>query len=242
MRGVSHGDLKYENIGVNERGEISCFDFDQAVAGHPLECLFRDFLGFSIGGYGSKISILGRLKHVNWIAGAARLYSAAKRSVLGQQPYCDWETLNMRCRLSQDPLCIALYDSWKKAAKSDANSPGMGKTYYSLDYRGIHFPGERPWAYRWEMIERKVSFCGKRFVELGCNMSLLAIHAALYGAEKCTAVDINERVLDAAATLSKAFSTEISYHKINFDSSEQWEEKLRNHDIASALLHASKEG
>ncbi len=243
LKGFSHGDLTHGNIGLNERGGLSCFDFDQAVSGHPLNCILRDFLGIPMGGHGCKISLLKRLKNVVWFIGLTRIYTVVKDLMFGQRAFCDWDTLNLRCILSQDPLCTALYSGWKQAAESNANSPGMGKAYYSLDYRGIHFPGERPWAFRWEMIDGRVSFKGKRFLELGCNMSLLSIQAALGGAVKCTGVDINQTVLNAASSLAEAFSVKVDYHAIDFDSVDPWEEKLKGHDCVSALsvLHWVKD-
>jgi predicted methyltransferase len=99
----------------------------------------------------------------------------------------------------------------------------------------MHFPGERPWALRWETISRAVSFEGKRVIELGCNLGLLSIHARLAGAASVVAVDHNQRVLDAASKAAAVFGAEVIFHRIDFDQDADWEVRLGTGDLVTAL-------
>jgi hypothetical protein len=73
---------------------------------------------------------------------------------------------------------VSLAQAWEIAARSQASFPGLQLAYYSLDVAGINFPGERPWVQRWNSLRANVNFKGKRFLELGCNLGLLSIHAS----------------------------------------------------------------
>ncbi|MGH8017654.1 MAG: hypothetical protein ACREIA_05085, partial [Opitutaceae bacterium] len=234
--GLSHGDLLRSNIGLNSINVVVVLDLDQAGWGHPLHCFLRDFIGLSGSGRASRFSMLDRFAEQSWFGGAVRLLSFFKRKAgsrknLGHSP---WDFC-MRSKCRGNEMLTGLTDAWRIGAESGANSPGRNLAYYSLDIDGLHLPGERPWATRWYAISRAVDFRGKRFVELGCNMGLLSIHAKLGGAAATAGADINARVLDAAAKAATAFEVEVRFVQIDFDNDDEWEAVLGDGDVVSAL-------
>ena len=105
-----------------------------------------------------------------------------------------------------------------------------------MDISGHLFIGERPWELRWKYINDNIDFKNKRFLELGCNMSLLSVFAMKKGASKCTGIDHDRQILESAKLIAEAFETkDINYLQIDFDSEAIWESKITEHDIVSCL-------
>ncbi|MFL5482640.1 MAG: methyltransferase [Gemmatimonadaceae bacterium] len=237
--GCSHGDLHRLNVGRNSNGTLSVFDFDQAVTGIPLRCWLRDFFG--IGAYSrmGDISLFRRAAEVAWISvfvkGLRAIPVALTRPFRRPRSIADSTLLLARVNLMNSPQLDSLANAWIQAGESKASSPGTLSAYYSLDVSGVNFPGERPWVLRWTHIRRSVDFRGKRFLELGCNLGLLAAHAKLSGASFCLAVDIDADILSAARIAAKALGADVQFSQQNLDSSNQWEMDLNGYDIVSAL-------
>jgi hypothetical protein len=124
-------------------------------------------------------------------------------------------------------------DAWRIAQLSDASSPNQKVAYYSFNFEGHHFPGERKWEDRWKVLRLITNYEGKRILELGCNMSFLSCF--LLKEER--AVDMDADVLEAANLVSSALGVKPSYKQQNFDSPDNWEDKLRDFkpDIVFAL-------
>jgi len=234
--GVSHGDIRPDNIGLNSAGQIVVLDFDQAASGHWLRCALRDFLGIPFLGRAAQITFLDRVMAHGWIKPLANRVESLRCKLRRRRnpdggPY-DWEArINARC----SETLIGLRKAWRTAAISNANSPGAGIAYYSLDINGLHLPGERPWLQRWLVIAKTTDFQGKRVIELGCNMALLSCYARLSGARAALAADINADVLTAATELSKVLGVEIETQRVDFDNDVKWEELLGQGDIVTAL-------
>ena len=127
---------------------------------------------------------------------------------------------------------------WKGAEHSDANAPGLGVSYYSINFDGLVYKGERAWEPRWAAISSVVVFKGKRLLELGCNLGLLSCYAQHLGAlEGGVAVDHDERIVNAAKEMSVVAGVKLTHKIINFDSEDRWEDELpaNEFDIVSAL-------
>jgi 2-polyprenyl-3-methyl-5-hydroxy-6-metoxy-1,4-benzoquinol methylase len=243
-KGCSHGDYHSENVGINNSGDLSVFDFDQSTLGHPLHCLVRDFLGIGNLSRPTDVSLFKRSQNVQYIWPLARAWYQFKRlirfvlahfHILNPKQSTEIQFLKVRATLTGNFSIEKLADAWTKAAISNASSPGKVIAYYSLDVGGMNFPGERPWLSRWNTINRNVDFNGKRFLELGCNMGLLAIHAKIQGATACLGIDVDTEVLKAASAASKAFGTEVDFRNLNLDAKRDWESELTGYDIVSAL-------
>ena len=235
--GLSHGDVTASNVGKNKEGRVVVIDFDQAICAHPLRCFLRDFLGIPYKAKAAQFTVLDRLGRLGPVALLTRGLRAIRR-LLGSKTTDEREragNIRERAQCRDDASLLLLAECWQEASLSGANSPGFGVAYYSLDVAGLHFPGERPWSLRWDVISRAVSFRGKRVVELGCNMGLLSIHARLSGAEAVVGADYNQRVLNAAMKAADVFGAEVTFRKIDFDNDDDWEEALGAGDLVTAL-------
>jgi len=234
--GVSHGDLEPDNAGRNTAGTVALIDFDQAVFGQRMRCVLRDFVGFPAGGRVSRCSILGRAGRHPCGRLVLRVSRALRRLLGGgRHPAAGPWSPRARVVARGDRALSALAEAWELAAGSGANSPGARVAYYSLDVGGIHFPGERPWIMRWQLIQRAIDFRSKRLVELGCNMGLLSIHARMAGAVNAVGADASAGVVQAAIRAAEAFGVEARFCVVDFDQSPDWESELGHGDIVSAL-------
>jgi hypothetical protein len=71
---------------------------------------------------------------------------------------------------------------WELGRSAAANSPGKHACYYNWQWGPLHLSGERPWATRWQLFQPVFAETEPgRFLELGCNLGLLATYAALSG-------------------------------------------------------------
>ena len=85
-----------------------------------------------------------------------------------------------------------------------ASSPGRALAYYELDFGGLRLPGERPWAVRWRVLRQITALRGRRVLELGCNLGLLSIFLLKEaGAAAALAVDRDPLILEAAAQAAR---------------------------------------
>ncbi len=242
FRGVSHGDIHISNIGVNREGTISVFDFDQACIDAPWRCLARDYFGFDACSVGKRVSLVERAQTAKYLSLPARGIALLRRlisealnsrdALANQKKIGNYRLLT---ELAGDSSLRLLAEAWDTAAKASASSPGITVAYYSLDICGIHFPGERPWMFRWLQISGIISFKGKKLLELGCNMGLLSIHAQISGAGYCKGIDIDPVVLESARKAAAAFGVTVHFEQQNLDSDDCWEAALDGFDLISVL-------
>lgn len=236
--GVSHGDLVASNAGRTHAGRVVVLDFDQALPGWWGKCVWRDFFGGSFSYRASLFSLRDRLmetRELGWIGrGLGRLRRVLKGRML-VAGVTDVMGAVERCLIAGDEKLEVMARAWEAARGAGANSPGAKLAYYSWDAGGIHFPGERPWALRWEMIRRAVEFKGKRVVELGCNLGWLSVSARRAGAVEVTGADINPKVLEAAQLLASALDTEARFVRADFDADPDWETLLGEGEVVTAL-------
>jgi predicted Ser/Thr protein kinase/SAM-dependent methyltransferase len=224
-RGVSHDDLRPENILISETGEVFLVDFDQAATGSFPRCLMRSLLGLRAGGPPVQNSILAPVRERLQTGLSPRLIRWLKGQRLGAAAGAAFPIP----ALPQDasPRLCALHRAWALASASDASAPGRAIAYYALEVEGVRFPGERPWAARWRLLAGVTSCAGKRVLELGCNMALLSVHLLREsGAAAALAVDRDPAILAAAAELAAAFQVRPELRRVDLDDDAGWEASL----------------
>ena len=136
------------------------------------------------------------------------------------------------------PSVKKLRKAWELAQLSNANSPGQCVSYYSLEFEGYEFPGERPWSTRWELLQSVTDFQGKRVLEIGCNLALLSCCLLKdSGASDAIAVDYDSTILKAASLAAEAHNVTPVFVQQDLNSKEDWESRLNayNPDLVVAL-------
>lgn len=236
IRGVSHNDILPSNILITENGSVILLDFDQATFEKPGVALLRQLFGIRRGGYPVYGSVLRTLK-IEIVRRLSPSTVQFLKKLLGRPQI---ESLYRLPTLASNasPAARTLLKAWEIAQHSNASSPSVPIAYYSLNFEGYHFPGERPWEQRWDMIRSITDYTGKRVLELGCNMALLSIwllHEA--NAEAALAVDADKDILRAARLISQAIGVNPTLAQVDFDASDNWEAGLlaSNPDIVFAL-------
>lgn len=232
-RGVSHNDIKSENLLLTNEGQVSLIDFDQATLVGFVAGITRSFLGIRIGEeevYGGLVKMVKEYFKDNLPPGVLdRLRRIAGRKRDNKLPLMT-EDASINAR--------TLLDAWRIAQISEASSPKVMDAYYSFRFEGYYFPGERSWEDRWKVLRSITEYSGKRILELGCNMSLLSCF--LLKEENATAamgVDIDPEILKSAKLVSSALCVDPEYRQQDFDSTGDWENELREFmpDIVFAL-------
>jgi predicted nicotinamide N-methyase len=114
--------------------------------------------------------------------------------------------------------------------------------YYELEFDGLRFPGERPWAMRWRVLRHATRYTGRRVLELGCNMALLSTFALKEaGAAAALAVDRDPAILAAAAKVALAIGVQPTFRQIDLDRDDDWEDQLEAFApdvvVALSVLH-----
>lgn len=236
-RGVSHNDIKPENILVSPRSSVSLIDFDQATHATFIVALIQSLFGVRVGQEQVRGSlafiILKRLlkdrlppKGIRFLRRVIRDKDVELEHTLPTLPE------------NASPQARAIYMAWKLAQTADASSPSRKVAYYSLEFSEIRFPGERPWEERWQTLRAITNYSGKRVIELGCNMALLSCFLLKEaGARAALAVDADKQILEAARIVSSAFDVAPTLRQINFDDDHEWEKELLRFqgDIVFAL-------
>ena len=238
-RGVRHNDLRPDNVMVAPDGAVHLVDFDQASAGGLAECLFAA-VGIRVAGAPVCNGVLAPLRERLQARLSPRLIRAlrgrplriARRSVPALVPL----------PANAGPKLRALDHAWRLAAAASASSPGERLAYYELEFQGVRFPGERPWAARWSRLRHVTTYDQRRILELGCNLALLSTFAlADASASAALAVDADPKILEAAAMVAAAFGVAPEFRRIDFDRDRGWEDRLEAFRpdvvIALSVLH-----
>ncbi len=222
-RGISHDDLRPENVLVDPAGRPQLIDFDQASTGGFAVCLGRSLLGFRLGGPAVSNSVLAPLRERL----QASLPPALVRRLKGDRRLRPRPPAWLPLPAAASAQQRALHAAWGLAALSNASSPGAGVAYHELAFAGLTLPGERPWAARWQHLARITDYRGKRVLELGCNQALLSIFLLKEaGAGAALAVDRDPLILEAAAATARAFQVRPELRRIDFDADRNWEAEL----------------
>jgi len=233
-KGISHNDIVPENVLVTSDFNVSLIDFDQATKTKPFIAILRQFLGINIGESKLNYSIITIIKEFIRKKFPKAIYRLKK--FLGQKPVQIEKLLVLD--EAADPKLKSLLKAWKLAQKSNASSPGIPIAYYTLEYEGVTFPGERPWIRRWNELKNISDYSGKKIIELGCNMGLLSVSLLKdAGAVQCLGVDHDKTILESAEIISGVFNVNPTFRQVNFDSKKNWEDELLsfNADIIFAL-------
>jgi serine/threonine protein kinase len=235
LRGISHNDVRPENVLIDQKGHVYLIDFDQASFSRPLWALLRNLVGRGPG--------------VNQVFGswARTVFRPVRQLVVRSIP----AGLLLRLRPKRPPEQVLpalppgagqslelIWEAWSIARVSNASSPGVKVAYYSLEFNGFRFPGERPWEPRWQVLRSITEYSGKRVLELGCNMGLLSAFVMRYAdASAALAVDRDSEILAAARRISDAFGVHPELRRVDLDDSGPWEEELADFrpDVVFAL-------
>jgi hypothetical protein len=226
-RGVVHGDITPANVMLGPTGAVWLVDFDQAQRANPLRSFVANIFGGTINGSRVQSSMLSFAKRmlrktlphraITILGGARRILTGARREYIPPiEPLPAKASEKLR----------TLHEAWRVGAASDANAPGEGVCYYSLQVDGFTLPGERPWTPRWSLFSQHVDFRSARVLELGCNMGLLSTFALRAGASAAHGVDIDRDILRANALVQRGFGVTYETWTQNFDSAGPWEEQL----------------
>ncbi|MDP2689602.1 MAG: methyltransferase domain-containing protein [Deltaproteobacteria bacterium] len=235
IRGISHNDINAGNILILCDGGVALIDFDQAGRSGFLEALSRSFLGIESGGkamHGSYVSLVKDFMKKNMSPGTIALLKRLAGRDMSRKHRLPDLPANAGEKLK------SAHWAWNLAQNSDASCPGAKAAYYSYEFQGVRFPGERPWKERWEVLSGITDYKGKRALELGCNMGLLSI--SLLREKKAKAalgVDADAKILESAKLLSSAHGVLPKFRQQDLDSPEEWEAELAEFkpDIVFAL-------
>jgi predicted Ser/Thr protein kinase len=235
-RGISHNDIRPDNILITNDNSIYLVDFDQACRTTFPCAIARQFFGINTGVIKVHGSIMSILKNYILQAMPPKLVKVLRRLRSGKAT----RKLRTLPVLADDASfqLKTLLKAWQVAQESDANSPGQYLAYYSLSLEGYYFPGERPWCDRWNMLSSITNYSGKRILELGCNMALLSTFLLKYSNSSAAfAVDIDSKILEAAKLINMAFGVKATLKVQNLDAPEDWESQLIDFkpDIVFAL-------
>ncbi len=226
-RGVVHGDITPANVLVGRDGTVWLVDFDQAQLATPMRSVVANLFGGTINGLriqSSMLSFTKRMLRKTLPHGAITFLGGARRILTGKRR--DYIPPIRPLPANASERLRTLHEAWRAGAASDANAPGEGVCYYSLDVDGFRLPGEREWAPRWSLFSRHVDFRGARVLELGCNMGLLGTFALASGAAAAYGVDVDREILRANALVQRAFGVSYETWTQDFDSPGAWEDQL----------------
>lgn len=222
-RGVSHNDVKRDNVLIDDRGYVTLIDFDQAITTSRYSAAMRNFLGrgkpVQVPVWGSFFSLL--LDPLR--ARARHSFPAWLKRLLGRDATPPLPDIPPNA----DPALRLLRGAWAIARNSNASSPGMPIAYYSLIADGVTLPGERPWEARWEMLRPAVGTHVSRVLELGCNLGLLSSSLLRERiVEEALAVDHDVKILNGARLVAEAWGVTPHLRVQDFDAEEPWEDEL----------------
>ena len=127
-RGVSHDDLRPENILVDPAGRLQLIDFDQASSGPPLVCLARSLLGLRLRRPAGQ-------QHPSGAACASACRRACRRRVAPspRAPPPAGPTGLPALPPTPAPTLARARRGLAPRARAAANSPGAAIAYHELD-------------------------------------------------------------------------------------------------------------
>ena len=228
-KGICHNDVTPQNVLLTGTNNASLVDFDQAVRTTMVKAIAGNILGIISGD--SKVSYGLNTIFKDYLRKHFPNFLYSIKRLLGRNPEFEKHKLPA-INYDADPKLKKLLHAWRLAQKSNASAPALPLAYYAIDFKGYHFPGERPWDERWSRLKNVSGYSGKTILELGCNMGLLSIHLLKEaGAAKCIGVDHDKKILESAKIISEVFEVNPLFKQINFDSAKDWESNLLSYNI-----------
>lgn len=221
--GVSHGNLSFNNLVLDERGAVRIIDFGDARVSGFARALLSDQVSLWFGRHGLLISGLKQLL-MGAVPGLASVYRRRKLRVVREFSVGDTSDEDLR-RLER---------AWRLTARWNTTL-NLWLAYSSLSVDGILFPGFRPWLLRWDAIKRVVSFRNRAVLDLGTNVGLLCSFALLEGAARAHGVDSEPTLTEGARAAAAAFGVPATFDTLDLNSPEAWEYRLRGFDVVAAL-------
>ncbi len=234
-KNICHNDVTPQNVLLTDKNNVSLVDFDQAVRTTIVKAFAGNIFGIKSGE--SKVSYGLITIFKDYLRKHFPNFLYFLKRMVGRTPEFEKHELPTITN-DADPKLKKLLDAWRIAQNSNASAPALPLAYYAIDFKGYHFPGERPWNERWERLKILSDYSGKTILELGCNMGLLSIHLLKEeGAAKCIGIDHDKKILESAKLISEVYDINPQFIKINFDSAKNWESDFlsENIDIVFAL-------
>lgn len=233
FRNIVHNDLTASNIVILPNQRIRLIDFDQACQLGYISSLFYNFSGLPLGknrlrtGYPKMIAQL--FKPI--------LPSRFRKFLERKIGELDARRLPILHHDASESLEL-VHQAWKRAQRSSANAPGKRICYYSMEFDGFIFPGERPWSERWAVLRNIRPLAGARILELGCNLALLSTYAlSMERAAGALCVDSDTDILGAAELAARAHGVKPRFLRGKMEETSRWGDEARNFkpDIVFAL-------
>jgi predicted Ser/Thr protein kinase len=221
-RGVAHLDLRLENILIDSKNYCYIIDFDQSVVTTSFNAVLANFMGLSRGDIILKQrfgkTVIKKILPTILIDQIRKIRHGIFNTEKRKLPEIEESTAIEVKRMIK---------AWQWAQKSDANAPGDSLAYYSLEFEGVKFPGERPWEERWEVLSKIEDFRGRRVLELGCNMGLLSTYLMKFeNASAAIGVDYEQKIIESADIVSEVFGVNVRHIQADFDRDDNWEQPL----------------
>ena len=222
---IVHNDLLPKNILINKNYDLFLIDFDQATEQSFIFSILKSVISFRKNNH----TILGLFKAmIKKELSNEFLIKCRKRF---NPNYYDLKNINYYKTTKSKKLSKA----WTIAKQSNASAPGVSLAYYSFEFEGYLFPGERSWKERWVTLKNITSLENKKILELGCNMSLLSCHIKReIKNTKVTSIDHDKNIIRSAKIIADVLEVKPKFHVLDLDKG-NWENRFLNYDLVFCL-------
>jgi 2-polyprenyl-3-methyl-5-hydroxy-6-metoxy-1,4-benzoquinol methylase len=222
---IVHNDLLPKNILINKNYDLFLIDFDQATEQSFIFSILKSVISFRKNNH----TILGLFKAmIKKELSNEFLIKCRKRF---NPNYYNLKNINYYKTTKSKKLNKA----WTIAKQSNASAPGVSLAYYSFEFEGYLFPGERSWKERWVTLKNITSLENKKILELGCNMSLLSCHIKReIKNTKVTSIDHDKNIIRSAKIIADVLEVKPKFHVLDLDKG-NWENRFLNYDLVFCL-------
>jgi tRNA A-37 threonylcarbamoyl transferase component Bud32 len=230
---IAHNDLLPKNIIINKKYDLFLLDFDQAKEKSFLKSILSSLIDLSNNNLNmrrNKYNSIFNLFKFMLKKSLSNEFLIKCRKTFQPHYFKLPKNSNLKTLKSKK-----LNKAWSIAIKSNASAPGVSVAYYSFEFDGYHFPGERSWEDRWNILKKITNFKNKKILELGCNMSLLSCHILReFKNVKTTGIDNDKNIIQSAKIIADVMEVKPKYYVIDLDKG-NWEKKFKNFDLVFCL-------